>query len=147
MIVYLDTSAIVPILIAEASSDICREIWEGASRRASLRLTYIETAAALSMAERRQRITPEEHDRAWANFLAIWPDVDVIDLTKELADSAAQLARSQSLRGFDAAHCAAAAALSDSELVAVTGDAALLAAWRSLGVTVLDVNLRNLSDH
>ena len=124
MIVYLDTSAIVPILIAEASSDICREIWEGASRRASLRLTYIETAAALSMAERRQRITPEEHDRAWA-----------------------QLARSQSLRGFDAAHCAAAAALSDSELVAVTGNAALLAAWRSLGVTVLDVNLRNLSDH
>ena len=83
MIVYLDTSAIVPILIAEATSDICREIWEGASRRASLRLTYIETAAALSMAERRQRITPEEHDRAWANFLAIWPDVDVIDLTKD----------------------------------------------------------------
>ena len=96
MIVYLDTSAIVPILIAEASSDICREIWEGASRRASLRLTYIETAAALSMAERRQRITPEEHDRAWANFLAIWPDVDVIDLTKELADIAAGLDRQPS---------------------------------------------------
>lgn len=146
MIVYLDTSAIVPILIAEATSDICREIWQAAARRVCLRLTYIETAAALSMAERRQRITSEEHDRAWANFLAIWPDVDVIDLTEELADSAAQLARNQSLRGFDAAHGAAAAALSDSELVAVTGDTALLAAWRSLGVSVLDTNYRNPSD-
>ncbi len=140
MIVYLDTSAVVPILIAEPSSDACRVIWEAADRRASVRLTYVETAAALSMAERQNRITPAQHDRAWSNFVRIWRDIDVVELTGELADSAAGLARSRRLRGYDAVHCAAAAALNDPDLVAAAGDVALLDAWHSLGVTVMDTN-------
>ncbi len=140
MIVYLDTSAVVPILIAEPSTEVCRRIWDDADRRLSSRLTYVEAAAALAMAERQGRISAEEYDDAWSNFVEIWPDVDVVDLTAELAATAAGLARTQTLRGYDAVHCASAVELNDPDLVAAAGDERLLAAWRSLSVAVLDTN-------
>lgn len=141
MIVYFDTSAVVPILIAEPSTVTCRRLWDDADRRVSSRLTYVETAAALAMAERRRRISSDEHDVAWANFVEIWPDLDVMDLSPELADSAADLARSSALRGYDAVHCATAAQLNDPDLVAAAGDGQLLAGWRSAGVAVVDTKV------
>ncbi|GAB2454138.1 hypothetical protein GCM10027062_38220 [Nocardioides hungaricus] len=140
MIVYLDSSAIVPILVDEPSTETCHRIWDDADRRTSSRLAYVEVAAALATAERQERISASEYDQAWTNFGAIWPDVDVVDLTPELAGSAAVIARSVSLRGYDAVHCASAVELDDVELVAATGDARLLAAWRELGVSVIDTN-------
>lgn len=140
MIAYLDTSAVVPILVSEPTTALCRRVWEDADRRVSSRLTYVEVAAALAMAERQGRIASGEHDDAWSNFAGIWGDVDVIDLSDDLAASAANLSRTLALRGYDAVHCASAAKLDAPDLVAATGDAALLAAWRSLGVMVLDTN-------
>lgn len=140
MIVYVDTSAVVPILIAEPTTDTCRRIWDDADRRVSSRLTYVEAAAALAMAERQGRISAEEYDDAWSNFVEIWPDVDVVDLAEGLAATAAELARSLALRAYDAVHCAAAAEVNDADMVAAAGDARLLAAWRALGVTVLDTH-------
>lgn len=140
MIVYVDTSAVVPILVAEPTTVVCRRIWEDADRRISSRLTYVEVAAALAMAERQARISAHEHDDAWSNFAEIWPDVDVVDLSAELASAAGAFARPLALRGYDAVHCASAAELNAPDLVAAAGDARLLAAWRSLGVTVLDTN-------
>lgn len=140
MIVYLDTSAVVPVLIAEPTTAICRRIWGDSDRRISSRLAYVEVAAALAMAERRNRITAAEHREAWSNFAEIWPDVDVVELTPELATAAAGIAGSLALRGYDAVHCASAAAFNDPEMVAAAGDSRLLSAWRSLAVTVLDTN-------
>ncbi len=140
MIVYLDTSAVVPILIAEPSTQMCRRVWEDADRRVSSRLTYVETAAALAMAQRHGRISAGEHDAAWSNFVAIWPDVDVVELTADLAVAAAGLARTLALRGYDAVHCATAADLNDPWMVAASGDARLIDAWRDLGIAVIDTN-------
>ena len=140
MIVYLDTSAIVPIFVSEPSSQVCRRIWADAERRVSSRLTFVETAAAFAMAERRGRLSARQHDAAWANFEDSWPDVDVLDMTAELATAAATLSRMLALRGYDAVHCASAAEISEPDVVAVAGDSRLLSAWGSLGVTVLDVN-------
>ena len=140
MIVYLDTSAVVPLLIAEPSTAACRRIWTDADRRASSRLTFVEVAAALAMAERQARIATDQHDEALANWAEMWPDVDVVDLTQELVVRASALARSQELRGYDAVHCASAVELDDTEMVAASGDVRLLAAWRELGVRVLDTN-------
>lgn len=77
-----------------------------------------------------------------SNFVEIWPDVDVVDLTPELAEAAAGFARSLALPGYDAVHCASAAELDDPDLVAAAGDERLLAAWRSLGLAVLDTKQR-----
>ncbi|MEQ6901088.1 type II toxin-antitoxin system VapC family toxin [Nocardioides sp. YIM 152588] len=140
MIVYFDTSAVVPILIAEPTSALCRRAWQDADRRVTSRLTYVETGAALAMAERQGRLTSDGYDQAWGAFVAIWPDLDVVDLSDGLAQRAAALARSSALRGYDAVHCAAAEAVADDDVVAATGDAGLIAAWHGLGVSVLDVN-------
>lgn len=146
MIAYLDTSAVVPILIDEPSTTTCRRIWEDADRRLSSRLTYVETGAALAMAERQGRISGAEYEQAWSSFVDIWPDVDVIELSADLTASAAGFARSLALRGYDAVHCAAATRCDDADLVAAAGDARLLAAWRSLGLSVIDTRRGPVSE-
>ena len=57
MILYLDTSAFVPLLIAEPTSQTCGALWDAADRLATTRLTQVEAAAALAMAERLGRST------------------------------------------------------------------------------------------
>ncbi len=138
MIVYLDTSAVLPVLIAGASTVTCRRVWSDADRRTSSRRTYVEVAAALAMAQRRGRISTPERDRAWTSFGQIWPDIDIVDVTPELSSDAAGFARDLALRGYDSVHCASAALVNDPDVVAASGDAQLLAAWRAVGIAVLD---------
>lgn len=140
MIVYFDNSAVVPILIDEPTTQLCRQLWTEADRRVTARLTFVETAAALAMAERQHRITTPQQDAAWSNFVAIWADADVIELTTELTAVAAHLASSLALRAYDAVQCAAALSVDDQQTVAATGDLQLLTAWRSLGLAVVDTH-------
>ena len=140
MIVYLDTSAVVPVVIAEPSTELCRRIWSNADRRVTSQLTYVEVSAALAMAQRQGRISEDEHDAAWTNFTDIWSDVDVAEVTAELSESAARLAYSSALRGYDAVHCASAVQINDADVVAAAGDGRLLDAWKSLGLAVIDTN-------
>ncbi len=142
MILYLDTSAVVPVLVTEPSTATCRRLWEDADRRVTSRLTFVETAAALSMAQRLERISAPHAELAWANFVDIWPDLDVIEVTAELSDIAAGYTRTLALRGYDAVHCASAAAVNDPAIVAAAGDRRLLAAWQSIGVAVINTNER-----
>jgi predicted nucleic acid-binding protein len=107
VICYFDTSAFVPLLIEEPSPT-CRALWESADDVTTTRLLYVETAAALARAERSDRIKQSELRSARRNLEQLWPDFDVIDIDDTLSRSAADMAAWQSLRGFDALHCAAA---------------------------------------
>lgn len=140
MIGYLDTSAFVPLLVAEPSSAACRRFWNDADDVVVCRILYVETAAALAKAERLRRIGPDEHVRAAVELDNLWAEVDIVDLDEELARSAAGIARALGLRGYDAVHCAAAAAVVDADLVAAAGDRALLRAWRASGVATYDTS-------
>jgi uncharacterized protein len=138
LIVYLDSSAVVPILIDEPGTATCRRLWVDADRRITSRLTYVEVAAALAMADRQERLSSAEHEEVWTGFTDIWPDLDVVEVTAELVASAADLTRSLALRGYDAMHCAAAVTIDDPELVSVSGDRRLLDAWRVMGMAVVN---------
>lgn len=140
MIAYLDTSAIVPLLVAEPSTSLCQRIWQDADRLVSSALAYVEAAATLAMAQRQLRITPEEREIAWSRLTEIWPDVDVVEVDTQLLATAAELTSEFSLRGYDAVHCASAKLIDDPDLVVAAGDAQLLDAWSRLGLAVLDVN-------
>lgn len=59
MILYVDTSALVPLLVDEPSTTVCGELWDGADSVTCVRLGYIEAVAALAMAERMGRVTPD----------------------------------------------------------------------------------------
>lgn len=140
MIAYLDTSAIVPMLVVEPSTPLCQRIWEDSDRLATSALAYVETAAALAMAQRQQRITSAEREIAWSRFAEIWAGVDVVEVDNQLLVTAAELTSAFSLRGDDAVHCASAKLIDDPGLVVAAGDAQLLDAWSRLGLAVLDVN-------
>lgn len=57
-------------------------------------------------------------------------------MTAGLTQTAADLAETHGLRGYDAVHLAAAEAVADGDLVLVTGDADLAAAAIAIGIAV-----------
>nr|WP_281358936.1 type II toxin-antitoxin system VapC family toxin [Flexivirga aerilata] len=136
----MDTSALVPLMIAEPTSDACGEFWDLADRVVCTRLAYVEAVAALAMAERMDRVSSRQASRGRAVLDELWLDIDVVELGPELMAAAARQATVHGLRGYDATHCAAAVNVNDPELVAVSGDKRLLSAWLTEGVAVGDVS-------
>jgi predicted nucleic acid-binding protein len=138
VIVYFDTSALVPLLIAEPTSEDCRRIWEDADDVATCRLGYVEAAAALAQAQRLERISERDHLEALRGLEQLWAGLAVVEVDADLTHRSAQLAARFGLRGYDAVHCAAAELLASSDLIAASGDRALLSAWSALGIASLD---------
>jgi uncharacterized protein len=138
LIVYLDTSAVVPLLVAEPASDFCRHLWDQGDAVTTSRLTYVETAAVLTRAERAGRMTLDEHRAVREALDRVWAELDVMDIDDRLIRRAAALAGDFALSGYAAVHCASAEQLEDGDLVAATADRKLLDAWRKLGLSTAD---------
>lgn len=140
MIGYFDTSALVPLLIAESSSEVCRRLWDDADAVVTTRLSYVEAAVALAQALLLGRLTEQNHDAAKRILDELWAEFDVIDVDDVVVRRAAQLALRCALRGYDAVHCAAAEQLDDDDdLVVAAGDQKLLDACRALGMATADI--------
>jgi uncharacterized protein len=140
VIAYIDTSAFIPLVLAEPTSAACRRLWDDADVVVTSRLLYVESAAAFAHARRLGRITDDQHGRALGVTELLWAQIEVIEFDAELASQAASLARVHALRGYDAVHCAAALTLQDATVVAAAGDRRLLAAWHDLGVATFDTH-------
>jgi len=134
VIAYFDTSAIVPLIIEESTSDTCRRLWNEATRVASVRLLYPETRAALARAERMGRLTAGELTEAVDELESLIEQLDIIEIGAEIARAAGDLAQRFGLRGYDAVHLAAGLAMNDNDVVLVTGDHDLAAAARAAGI-------------
>lgn len=140
MIVYFDTSALIPLLIDESTSPICERLWNDADDVASVQIAYAEAAAALAQARRIGRLTRSQQRAALRLLDAMWDQLQVVEVDEPLVRRAGVLADLHGLRGYDAAHCAGAESINDSDVVAASGDRQVLAAWRALTITTLDVN-------
>ena len=140
MIVYLDTSAFVPLFVTEPSTQLCQDLWNTADDVFSVRLLRVETAAALAQAQRLGRISETDLTRSLATMNEQLEQVRVIELDDTLAKAAANAARDHALRGYDAVHCAAAATLPVDDLVAASGDRVLLNAWQAIGLATADTS-------
>ena len=138
MIAYLDTSAIVPLVIEEQASRLCRRLWDAADAVACSQLGYVEAAAAVARATRLGRMTAAQQSQSLERLELVWAEVTVLPVDESLVRRAAEFARRHALRGFDAVHCAAAVSIAAPVLTAVSGDRDLLAAWRSEGLQVVD---------
>jgi predicted nucleic acid-binding protein len=135
---YLDTSAVVPLLISETSSPSCERFWDDADTVVTSRLTYVETAAALAQARRLDRITDRTHHEAMTLLDQLWPQFEIVEADQLTVVRTAALARQLALRGYDAVHCAAAESIRDERVVAASGDRELLRAWSELGLATYD---------
>ncbi len=140
MTAYFDSSAFVALLLDEPGSAAARDVWRGAEQVASSGITYVEVAAALAHAERLGRCASAEVEALWSEFEYYWDSVNAVGVGPYLLESAAGLTRPHALRGYDAVQCASALVIDGGELVAVTGDRQLLAAWRERGLATVDTS-------
>lgn len=136
MIAYIDTSAVVPLLIAEPGSARAATLWDGADRVVSVRLLYPETRAALAQAERLGRLTARQLRDAVTEFDSLFEVVDLVEVDDALARRAGELAEVRQLRGYDAVHLAAADRVHDPNVVLIAGDRALLDAATAEGMMI-----------
>lgn len=74
-----------------------------------------------------------DHGRVIAKIVPVGVPTTLERLAADVADRAA-------LGGYDALHCASAEQIDEPDVVAATGDHALLAARRALGVATFDPN-------
>lgn len=136
MIVYFDTSALIPLFTDEPGSEVANFLWDEADRKVSARVVYVEARAALATAERQHRFETGTYPEVLASFEEAHDEIDLLEITDELMRSAGELAERHALRGFDATHLAAAIAAADDDLVLAAGDRALIAAAENVGLQV-----------
>ena len=138
MIGYFDTSAVIPLVVAESSSSRCAEIWQACDSRVSSMIVVTEAYAGLALALRIGRLSQNDHSRAARLLNDRIEELDLVIVTRAIVDSAAALALTQSLRGYDAVHAATALALRSDDTVAIASDQTLLKAFRTLGFDTID---------
>ncbi|MDR2619826.1 MAG: type II toxin-antitoxin system VapC family toxin [Propionibacteriaceae bacterium] len=140
MIGYFDTSAVVPLVIAEDSSARCAQVWQECDVRVSSVIVVAEAHAALAMALRLGRLSIAQHREAVKLLNCRIAELDLVIVNREIVDKAAALTVQYALRGYDAVHAASVLALADATAVGISGDQALLAALKQLGIATVDTN-------
>jgi len=139
LILYFDTSAMVPLIVEEPGSQIAARLWDEADVVVSSRLVYPEGRAALAMALRTERVDEPQRRTAVDAFDGLYEQLHIVDLTQTLAQSAGAFAEQFALRGYDAVHLASVYAVADSDVVLAAGDQGLLSAARTLGMATADL--------
>lgn len=136
---YFDTSAMVPIMVEEPSSQVASRLWDDADRVVSCRLVYAEARAALAMAHRMERIDEDQLRQAVDDFEVLHDQLDVVEVTEALVRAAGDLAERFGLRGYDGVHLASARLVGDEDLVFATGDRALVSAAQAVGISTANL--------
>ncbi len=135
MITYFDTSVLLKLILDdETGVGPAQELWTDSSFAVTAEIGYVEGRAALAMAHRSQRLSGQDLDEARNSFEALWRQLEIVVITRELIRDAGDLAESDELRGYDAVHLAAAL-LAAADVMA-TADQRLCAAAAKHGLNV-----------
>ena len=142
MILYLDTSAIVKLFVAEPGSDVVAASVAEATASYTHLIAYAEVRATFAKALRLGRETPESLGRHKREFETMWARLGVVYPDEATVRRAGDLAEQFGLRGYDSVHLAAAQSLwrqvepgVDYRFVAF--DEALANAAREIGIQVI----------
>ncbi len=106
MTLYLDTSSLVKLYVAEPGSDMVRALVDGAALVATSAVAYPETRAALARRRREGGLTPAVFARAKRAFERDWPKYLAVAPSASICQAAGDLAERYRLRGFDSVHLA-----------------------------------------
>ena len=122
---YLDSSALVKLVVDEDESAALREALTPTALRTSANIARVEVVRAVR----------HKGAEAVANARAVLEGIGLIQLDDELLDLAGEL--DGPLRSLDAIHLAAALELGDNLEAVVTYDARMAQAAESLGLRVV----------
>ncbi|MBB4660841.1 PIN domain-containing protein [Conexibacter arvalis] len=114
MTLYLDTSALVKLLVAEDGSGVVRSAAGAAGELAASHIAYVETHSALARMRAGDRLTRRVHAAQAEAFRRLWSDVAVVPVTDDVVERAARLAERHLLRGYDALQLSSALELRDA---------------------------------
>jgi uncharacterized protein len=103
---YLDTSSLVKLYVAEAGSEDVRAQVERATIVATSMIAYPETRAALARLRRERALHPAAFAAAKRKLDEDWPKYVAVQVTEALCLDAGDLAERYSLRGYDSVHLA-----------------------------------------
>lgn len=141
MTLYLDTSSLVKLYVAEPGSDAVRQLVDAATVVATSSIAYTETRAALARRRREGALRPAAFASAKKTFEAEWPKYFTVEVTSALCRQAGEFAERYRLRAFDSVHLAAFAEVAHEAGVRDTRfstfDEALNRAAKSLGRTLI----------
>lgn len=107
MTLYLDTTSLVKLYVAEPESDSVRHLVENADIVATAAIAYAEARAAFARRRREGGLRPSAFAVAKRALDEDWPRYLALDVTAALCRSAGDLAERHGLRGYDSVHLAA----------------------------------------
>jgi len=113
VIVYLDTSALLKLIVEEPGSDAVDALVETSEYAVSSVIAYAECRSAIARGAKAGRI---EARAAVRSLDAIWSAVQSIEVDLRLSARAGELAARHLLRGMDALHLATAVEIPASEM-------------------------------
>lgn len=113
MTLYLDTSSLVKLYVAEPGSDSVRDLVADADVVATSAIAYPEARAAFARRRRERTLSPTAFAGAKRAFESDWPRYLAIDVTLPLCVRAGDLAERYRLRGYDSVHLASFLAILD----------------------------------
>lgn len=106
MILYLDTSSLVKLYVAEAGSSEVRALVDRADVISTSVVAFPETRSAFARLTREGTLTPEDLASARGAFLLDWESILKVRALKRVYEQAGDLTEKHGLRGFDALHLA-----------------------------------------
>lgn len=137
MIGYLDTSAIVKLLLRdEDDSETVRSVIAAMDTSFISRIAYPEARAALAAAHRADRLSTDDHAKAKRDLDRAVASFRVVELGADLAMAAGDVAERFGLRAHDAVHLASALVLGAADTVVVTWDRTLSSAASAAGLGI-----------
>jgi predicted nucleic acid-binding protein len=104
---YLDTSSLLKIYVAEDGSDEVRQQLADCAAAATSAVTYAEARAAFARRRRDGTLTAAVFRAAKRDLDEDWPRYLIVEPTMALCRHAGELAERHALRGFDSLHLAA----------------------------------------
>lgn len=111
MTLYLDTSSLVKLYVAEPGSEEVRAHVDRATIVATSPVAYPETRAAFARRRRERALRPRLFAAAKGMFENDWPKYLAVQVTDSLCRDAGELAERYKLRGYDSMHLASFLAL------------------------------------
>jgi len=103
---YLDTSSLVKLYVAEPGSEDVRARVDRATIVATSMVAYPETRAALARRRRERALSPTAFAAAKRTLEDDWPKYLVVQVSDSLCREAGALAERYALRGYDSLHLA-----------------------------------------
>jgi predicted nucleic acid-binding protein len=103
---YLDTSSLVKLYVAEPGTEAVRAFVDRAAIVATSAIAYPEARAALARRRRERALSAAAFAGAKRQLDADWPKYLAVHVTDTLCQEAGQLAERHALRGYDSVHLA-----------------------------------------